>query len=71
MQGEAEANRRRSATLAQAERRVKERERTLEAEQQELDQTREKVGVACMYDSTGLRDVSHLPFSLIWDTLDT
>lgn len=36
-------NRERAATLLRAERRVQEREKWLEGEQQELDQTRDRV----------------------------
>ena len=38
-------NRERAATLLRAERRVQEREKWLEGEQQELEQTRDRVGV--------------------------
>lgn len=37
-------NRERAAALSRAERRVQEREKWLEGEQQELDQTRDRVG---------------------------
>jgi len=44
---EVHTNRERAATLLRAERRVQEREKWLEAEQQELDQTRDRV-LYCM-----------------------
>lgn len=42
---EVHTNRERAAALLRAERRVQEREKWLEGEQQELDQTRDRVGL--------------------------
>lgn len=48
-QADVHTNRERSKALARAERRVQERERLLEGEQKELDQTREKVRIYILY----------------------
>lgn len=47
-QAEVHTNRERAAALLRAERRVQEREKWLEGEQQELDQTRDRVGLVSL-----------------------
>lgn len=52
---EVHTNRERAATLLRAERRVQEREKWLQGEQQELDQTRDRVSPSHVYLLVGTR----------------
>lgn len=53
VQADVHTNRERSAALARAERRIQEREKWLEGEQKELDQTRERVSGHVSYSIDG------------------
>lgn len=60
LQAEVHTNRERAATLLRAERRVEEREKWLEGEQQELDQTRDRVSQADRFIAIARYDGDHI-----------